>query len=162
MRGNLKLRRGLIWFFLGALLGMSVVQGLTSREQARLSAQSLHWRSKAEHWQQEWTQLHDEVARANQQAAKQLVVQSITVSVVRSPVAAEAVRNALDPLTSVLLGMPLAGAKASVLYEMFDGRVILIDGKLYRIMVTVLLLSAQTQLVVKAIAITPDRGSHVP
>lgn len=162
MRGNLGLRRGLIWFFLGVLFGMSVGQGLSRREQTRLSAQSLHWRSQAEHWQQEWTQLHDEVARVNQQAAKQLVVQSITVSVIRSPVSAEAVRNALDPLTSVLLGMPLAGAKASVLYAMFDGRVILIDGKLYRIMVTCLLLSAQSQLVVKAIAITPNRGSHLP
>ncbi len=144
-----KMAGAVVWLFAGALLGASMVETVTSGQRIRLIAESERWRTEAKHWQGQWSQLQDQVDRANRQAARHLVVESIMVSVLHSPVAVEAVRGALDPLTSVLLGMPLAGAKVDVLYEMFEGRVLLIRKKLYRVQVLAFLLATQSQLLVR-------------
>lgn len=137
------------WLVAGALLGASMVETVTSGQRIRLIAENERWRTEAKHWQRQWAQLRDQVDRANRAAARHLVVESIRVSVLHSPVAVEAVRGALDPLTSVLLGMPLAGAKVDVLYEMFEGRVLLIRTKLYRVHVLAFLLATESQLLVQ-------------
>lgn len=152
MRLSPKTRTALSWCLAGVMLGASSVQMATSRQRMQLLEERHLWQNRANHWQTEWAQLHEEVVRANRLAERRLLVQSINVSVLRSPVPAEEVRTALDPLTSVLLGMPLAGAKVQVLYEMFDRRVLMIDGKLYRIHVAALLLAAESQLLVQVTA----------
>jgi hypothetical protein len=156
----MKAKRGalLIWFVLGMLLGASLLQIGTSRQRMELTRERAHWQRQAAHWQREWTQLQEEVSRANHLAERHLVVQSVSVATVDSRVPIDAVEGALEPLTTVLLGLPLSGAKIRVLYEMFNGRVLSIAGSLYRIQVVGLLLAAESQLLVRVISI-PQRTS---
>lgn len=146
-------RRLIAWCLLGMLLGASGAQLMANHERSQLLAEREHWHREANHWRQEWVHLQEEISRANRRAEKRLVVQSLTVFVLDSPVPSEAVREALDPLTSILLGMPLAGAQTQVLYAMFNRRVLRIGARWFRVEVVALLLAAESQLLVRVIKV---------
>lgn len=144
---------------LGGLLGASMVFIANHREREALVQQRNYWQQSANHWHLQWLQLQQEMTRANQRASRSTYVQSVTVSVVRSEVPATAVRSALEPYTSALLGMRMDAIKLSVAYHLFEGRVLIIGASLYRVEVRGILLSPHSELLVKITPITPPKPS---
>ena len=67
--------------------------------------------------------------------------------------AASEVRTALHPLVAVLLGMPLHGIPTEAVFGIFNGRIVLIGQKLYRVEVAALLLGTASQLLVRIVAL---------
>lgn len=137
----------------GALWGGAVTQTLFTRERTALRSERDHWKHEAHHWAREWTKLQEEIGQANRRAEARTVVQSVKVVVLNSPVGQDLVRTAMDPLTSILLGMPLDGIKIQVAFGIFNGRVLIIQGRLYRVLVVGVLLSAESELLVRLVEI---------
>lgn len=145
----------MVAFAVGALWGGGITQALFSRERAALLSNRDHLKHEAQHWQQEWTKLQEEIGRANRRAEARTVVQSVKVVTPNSPVPQDLVRAAMDPLTSILLGMPLNGIKIQIAFGIFNGRVLMIKGRLYRVEVVGILLSAESELLVRLIPLEP-------
>lgn len=142
-------RRGsLAGFFLGLLLGASIVHAATVSERMALTTKSHELALTASRWHHETDKLRQELGDINQRYQKGLYIQSVDVIMTHRGISQVDVTAALEPYTESLLGAPLNMLKVSVVYHLFAGRVVSIGGHLYRVHVDALLLSPTTSLMV--------------
>lgn len=146
-------------FLAGAALGAGAVFARSVHQVEQLTTSSRYWQGQAQHWQEEWNKLQDELSRVNLLASRQTYVQTVDVVVLKSPVGRDAVESALRPYTNAILGMALSGLRLDMVYRLFDGRVLAIGDQLYRVEVRGLLVGPKTQLLVEIVPVSTSQRS---
>ncbi|NMP21852.1 hypothetical protein [Sulfobacillus harzensis] len=137
---------------LGAILGGALVQAHTYQVRNALLAQSRLSQLDARHWRQESLRLRDQIAEINRKREKKTFVQSVNLEVMKSPVPLIDVEAALEPYTESLLGIPLSDVKLSMVYQLYQGRRLVLGEHIYRVEVKALLVSPE---VVVLLHLTP-------
>ena len=138
-------------FLLGCLAGLSLMQGATSQERLQTASALDKWQARAQYWKREATRLQEELGSINRKSEKHLYIQNVTVTVIKSPVPTHEVIEALSPYTQSLLGLSLQYLKLSVIYHVFNNRIVAIGTHLYQIHVQALLLGPHCELLISVL-----------
>lgn len=149
--------RPLAGLLLGVILGGSLVQAHTFQRRNALLTQSRLIQLDAQHWRQESLRLRDQIAQINRKHENKTFAQSVSLEVIKSPVPLIDVEAALEPYTESILGMSLGAVKLSLLYQLFEGRRIVLGDHIYRVEVKALLVSPD---VVILLHLVPIGRSH--
>lgn len=145
--------RRAVWsaLLLGALVGASGTQAITSR--ARLDAvhRSRQWEVEATRWHQETERLKEQLGTINQQSMRGTYIQSVRLELLSTPVSKVDVEAALEPYTETLLGIALTNIHLEMVYRMLNGRHITVGGALYRVEVIALLVSPNSRILLRVV-----------
>lgn len=142
-------RSGVAGLVLGFFLGMTIMHVLTVRERTQWSAKVHALSLSAARWHHESQKLRDEISLINRRVARGMFVQTVDLVMTRPPVARVEIEAALAPYTESLLGLPLSDIKVHIVYHLFQGRIITVGSRLYRVQVQAILLSPTTTLMLQ-------------
>lgn len=144
------LSRSSLWgLILGFFWGMAIMNVLTVRERTQWSERVHTLSLSATRWQHESQKLRDEISLINRRMARGMFVQTVDLVMTRPPVARVEIEAALAPYTESLLGLPLSDVKVHIVYHLFQGRIITVSNRLYRVQVQAILLSPTTTLMLQ-------------
>ena len=139
---------------LGLLLGAAVIQAVDSAHlQSSLRSQRLAEETAA--------RLRYDLASVRREltVVSELGTQDAVTRVIVTPVESflpeDDVTAALDPYTRTLIGEPLNTTTPEVLWRLFNGRLLTIRGRLYRVHVLVMLLAPTSRLLVRLTRAAP-------
>ncbi len=138
MSRDLRPYAGLI---LGGVLGSALVQAHTWNTRNTLLTQTRLSQLDAQHWRQESLRLRDQLATINRANARKTYVQTVNLEVMKSPVPLIDVEAALEPYTESILGVSLNDVKLAMVFQLFNGRRIVLGDHIYRVEVKALLVS---------------------
>jgi hypothetical protein len=151
-------RRLVAAWILGLLAGAAVVQAHDRWWLHRLAEQN---RLAGE----EVARLRDETARLRQQltvaggGGGRRLVRQVSVTTLNPRVPLADVRAALEPLTSALIGLPVEQISPELLWPLFNGRVVTIRGRLYRVEVQVIVVASEVRLLLNIVPAAGPPGS---
>ncbi len=142
---------------LGALVGASGAQAVTSRSRLDAMDQSRKWETEAARWHQETDRLKQQLGTINQQSMRSTYIQSVSLELLNTAVSRVDVQAALEPFTETLLGTALPNIHLEMVYRMLNGRRIIVGGALYRVEVIALLVSPNSRILLRVIPETIPR-----
>lgn len=143
--------RSVAGLLLGVVLGGALVQAHTYQMKNMLLTQSRLTQLDAQHWRQESLRLRDQIAEINRKNERQTFVQSVNLEVIKSPVPLIDVEAALEPYTESILGLSLNQIKLAMVYQLFEGRRLVLGEHIYRVEVKALLVSPDVTVLLRLV-----------
>lgn len=135
---------------IGTLAGASLTQLRDAAQLGQLLEQTHNQTVELNRITAENERLQEQIDTLTQQRQRPQLIQSVQLHVTgKEPPKLADVTEALEPLTTALVGLPIESASSDVLLHLFDNRVIGLPQGFYRIHVRVIIVAPTTQLMLE-------------
>ena len=134
----------------GLLLGAGLTQLQDHRYAAALAERLRICQVEGVRYRVEAARLRERIQALTEQAAPSPVVTQVRIDLAGPGPRLPDLEAALEPITSALLGVPVARLEPELVWQALNNRQITILGQRYRITTRALLISSSTRIVVQA------------
>lgn len=154
---RVRARHAAAWM-LAALAGAAFAQAHDRADLARIQQALRTCRLQADQLRGEADRLREALAREGPRAPRRLRIQAVDLRILGPDPGYAEVTHALEPLTGSLLGTEPDASHLEVVWRLFEGRLIAVRGRWYRLSVRAVLVWRVTTLL---ISLTPVPGPTV-